>query len=147
MDYKFRRMTASDIEAVYNIEVKSFSTPWSIDSFEKEIKENRLAHYSVVECEGEVIAYGGMWIIVDEAHVTNIAVIPEYRKKGVGSFLVKNMIKMAEELDVHSMTLEVRISNHSAINLYEKYGFERSGVRPKYYKENNEDALIMWKKL
>lgn len=147
MGYIFREMLASDVEAVYIIECRSFPTPWSIESFYKEINENRLAHYYVVEDEGRIIAYGGMWVIVDESHVTNIAVLPEYRGKGVGNILVESMIEAARPMDVFNMTLEVRVSNESAIKLYEKHGFERSGVRPNYYKENNEDALIMWKKL
>lgn len=147
MDYIFRKMLASDIEAVYIIECKSFPTPWSIESFYKEINENRLAHYYVVEESGKIIAYGGMWNVVGESHITNIAVLPECRGKGIGNILVKNMIDAAISMENVSMTLEVRVSNESAIKLYEKHGFERSGVRPKYYKENNEDALIMWKKL
>lgn len=147
MAYVFREMTASDIEAVYIIECKSFQTPWSIESFYKEINENRLARYYVIEEDGLIIAYGGMWIIVDESHVTNIAVLPESRGRGMGNVLVENMIEAAKVLNVVNMTLEVRVTNESAIKLYEKHGFERSGVRPNYYKENNEDALIMWKKL
>lgn len=147
MEYIFREMVTSDIEAVYIIECRSFSTPWSIESFHKEINENKLAHYYVVEEAGKIIAYGGMWVIIDESHVTNIAVLPEYRGKGIGNILVENMIEAARLMDVFNMTLEVRVTNESAIKLYEKHGFERSGVRPNYYKENNEDALIMWKKL
>ncbi|MGB3367461.1 MAG: ribosomal protein S18-alanine N-acetyltransferase [Acidaminobacteraceae bacterium] len=147
MGYIFRKMLASDIEAVYIIESRSFPTPWSIESFYKEINENRLAHYYVVENLGEVIAYGGMWVIIDESHITNIAVLPEYRGHGVGNILVSGMVDFAKTMDVFNMTLEVRVTNESAIKLYEKHGFERSGVRPNYYRENNEDALIMWKKL
>lgn len=147
MENIFRKMLASDIEAVYEIECSSFETPWSIESFYKEINENRLAHYFVVEHNGKIVAYGGMWIIVDESHVTNIAVLPEYRGRGLGDVLVKNMIGAALSMDVFNMTLEVRVSNESAIKLYEKHGFEGNGIRPNYYKENNEDALIMWRRL
>ena len=146
MKYVFRQMEASDIEAVYIIECRSFLTPWSIESFQKELKDNRLAYYYVVEELGKVIAYGGMWIVIDESHVTNIAVLPEYRGLGVANVLVNGMIEMAKEMNVFNMTLEVRVSNESAIKLYEKHGFERNKIRPNYYKENNEDALIMWKK-
>lgn len=147
MDCKFRTMNCDDINEVYEIECQSFSTPWSIDSFYREINENKLALYNVIELDGKIIAYGGMWIVIDESHVTNIAVLPEFRGRGMGNILVENMIEVAKENGALNMTLEVRVSNQSAIALYEKYGFEKSGVRPKYYKENNEDALIMWKKL
>ena len=147
MDCKFRVMNCDDINEVYEIECLSFSTPWSIDSFYREINENKLALYNVIELDGKIIAYGGMWIVIDESHVTNIAVLPEFRGRGMGNILVENMIEVAKENGALNMTLEVRVSNQSAIALYEKYGFEKSGVRPKYYKENNEDALIMWKKL
>jgi len=147
MEYIFREMVASDIEDVYIIESSSFPTPWSIESFYKEINENRLAHYYVVEDAGKIVAYGGMWVIIDESHITNIAVLPEYRGHGVGNILISGMVESARTMEVFNMTLEVRVTNESAIKLYEKHGFERSGVRPSYYKENNEDALIMWNKL
>lgn len=141
----FRAMNMHDINSVFRIETLSFQTPWSLDSFQKELEENKLAKYYVVEIEGTIVAYGGMWIIVDEAHVTNIAVDPNYRGKGIGDYLVDGMVEAAKSHGAYSMTLEVRVSNDTAINLYKKHGFESVGVRPNYYQENNEDALIMWK--
>ena len=143
----FRAMTLSDVDRVYEIELESFSPPWSKDSFVRELTENKLARYFVIEINGFIVAYGGMWLIVDEAHVTNIAVAKDFRGLGMGNILVERMADMALGEGAENMTLEVRVSNERAINLYKKFGFEEYGIRPNYYIENNEDALIMWKKL
>lgn len=140
-----RKMTLDDVEAVLDIENNSFATPWTRESFQREIKDNHLAAYLVIEYDGKIVGYGGMWFIVDEAHITNIAIDKDFRNKGLGSFLVKSMIEYAEELGIYRMTLEVRKSNKPAQGLYMKFGFKPCGRRPKYYKDNNEDAIIMWR--
>lgn len=141
-----RAMEERDLDRVSEVESLSFSSPWSKDAFAKELEENKLAVYLVAEYDGEIAGYMGMWKVVDEGHITNIAVDPECRERGVGGALLSAMIQKAEELELLSMTLEVRASNTKAQNLYEKYGFESVGIRPKYY-ENSEDAQIMWKSL
>jgi ribosomal-protein-alanine N-acetyltransferase len=93
-----------------------------------------------------VVGYGGMWFIIDEAHVTNIAVHPDYRQRKIGEMIVQEMIKTAKENGINGMTLEVRVSNTAAINLYKKLGFVDYGIRKGYYADTGEDALIMWKK-
>lgn len=140
-----RKMTLADIEAVLKIENSSFSTPWTRESFQKEIRDNHLAKYLVIEYDDKIVGYGGMWFIVDEAHITNIAIHKNFRNKGLGSFLVKSMIEYTERLGIYRMTLEVRESNKPAKGLYMKLGFRPCGRRPKYYKDNNEDAIIMWR--
>lgn len=140
-------MTGEDIEAVYDVECKSFTTPWSLESFKSEVYNNNMARYLVAKLGDEVVGYGGMWIVLDEGHITNIAVHPDHRGKKIGDELVKALINMARENDVRRMTLEVRPSNWTAINLYKKYGFKEAGIRKGYYEDTGEDALIMWLEL
>lgn len=140
-----RKMKISDIEKVLEIENECFSTPWSKDAFITELTKNKLAKYFVAEVNGEVVAYGGMWLIVDEAHITNIAVSHKYRGMSIGTKVVENLIQEGKNTNICRMTLEVRKSNLNAQGLYKKLGFIFSGIRPKYYQDNNEDAIIMWK--
>ncbi len=142
-----REMKIEDIAAVFRIEQSSFPTPWSPYAFERELTQNKMARYFVIEVDNLVVGYGGMWIIIDEAHITNIAISPEYRNKRLGSILLKAMIDFAEKNGVFKMTLEVRKSNLAAQRLYEKYGFVAAGIRPKYYQDTNEDAVIMWREI
>ena len=142
-----RKMTVDDIDRVYEIEVQSFKTPWSKDSITKEVVENTLAEYFVLTLDQNVIGYGGMWLIMDELHITNVAVTPEYRGKGYSSVLIQSLIDFGKERKFKHMTLEVRFGNSVAIALYEKFGFVSVGKRPKYYVDTGEDALVMWKEL
>ena len=142
-----RKMTLTDVEAVHEIEAQSFRTPWSIDAFQKEMTENALAEYIVLECENQIIGFGGMWLIMDEIHITNIAVAPAFRGKGYSKVLVAALVEFGQTEGFKHMTLEVRVSNHTAIGLYEKFGFVSVGKRPKYYIDTGEDALVMWKEL
>ena len=139
-----REMLDEDIDAVVVVENQSFSTPWSRKAFEEELNGNELAHYLVVEEAGRLIGYAGFWIVVDEAHVTNVALLPECRGRGLGTLLLEHMIVAAKMLGALSMTLEVRPSNTAARSLYSRRGFEERGIRPNYYAELGEDALIMW---
>lgn len=142
-----RKMTPLDVTRVHAIESASFQTPWSEEAFHKELTENTLAVYLVLELDDEIIGFGGMWLIMDEIHITNIAIAPEYRRKGYGEKLVEAMVNYGVENGFKHMTLEVRVSNAPAIALYEKYGFKGFGIRPKYYIDTGEDALVMWKEL
>ena len=144
---KTRKMTVEDVDGVFEIESKSFQTPWSKESFYKEIKENTLAEYLVVVLGEDIVGFGGMWLIMDEIHITNVAIAPEHRGKGYGTVLIKDMLKYARDKGFNHMTLEVRVSNVVAIALYKKFGFESVGIRPKYYVDSGEDALIMWKSI
>ncbi|WP_375346276.1 ribosomal protein S18-alanine N-acetyltransferase [Priestia megaterium] len=141
---KFRLMEVKDIDQVVKIEKKSFTTPWSSEAFQNELTNNQFSTYIVME-EGEnIIGYCGTWIVIDEAHVTNIALLPDYRGKGLGELLLSNVMDVLRKLGAASMTLEVRVSNHIAQSLYQKLGFKPGGIRKNYYSDNNEDALVMW---
>jgi ribosomal-protein-alanine N-acetyltransferase len=139
-------MRVEDLEEVLDIEALSFPTPWSRNAFLYELLENERAVYYIAKNSFQkVIGYIGMWIVFDEGHITNLAVHPSYRHQGVAKFLLYNFIKAAREKKVKHLTLEVRRSNLIAQELYQKMGFVHMGVRRKYYLDNNEDALIMWK--
>jgi ribosomal-protein-alanine N-acetyltransferase len=136
-------MRVEDIPAVHAIERASFPVPWPSYAFRQELETNRLARYLVVRATGEVVAYGGLWLMVDEAHVTTFAVLPAWRRQGVGARLMLALLDLAVELGAAVVTLEVAISNLDARRLYERFGFRPVGVRPRYYSHNGEDALIM----
>lgn len=140
----FRKMTLDDLPSIMNIEQDSFATPWTEEAFRNELTNNMFAQYMVMEYEGEVIGYAGMWIIVDEAHITNVAILTPYRGQGLGKLLMAELQRTASFLGAARMTLEVRASNEIAQRLYRRYGFVNSGVRPGYYSDNQEDAIIMW---
>lgn len=133
------------MEGLVQVEKLSFPQPWSRESFVYEMETNQLATYLVASCQGQVVGYGGMWLVLDEAHITNIAVHPLYRRKGIGKSLVQALILEAIKRKIRSMTLEVRASNQAAQALYTDHGFKVKGRRPGYYQDNQEDALIMWR--
>lgn len=137
-------MTEEHLPEVLYISKLSFPIPWSHASFQKELK-NIFAKYLVAIMDNKVIGYGGMWIIIDEAHITNIAVHPDYRGRGLGDKLLSSMISQCLSQRVTAMTLEVRASNYTAQCLYKKYGFKEEGIRRAYYEDNHEDAVIMWR--
>ena len=138
-------MEVKDLDQIMVIELESFTTPWTKESFRVEIQENGLAQYFIAEIDGKVVGYGGIWLILDEGHITNVAVGKEYRGLGVGNKLVEALILYCKEKNITNMTLEVRESNLVAQNLYKKYGFLEYGIRPNYYADDHEDAVIMWK--
>jgi [ribosomal protein S18]-alanine N-acetyltransferase len=144
-EIKSLEMDLSHVDDVVVIENLSFKTPWTRDAFISEITRNKCAKYRIILRDGRVVAYGGMWLMLDEAHITNIAVHPEFRGIGLGDVIMEDIIKMAAEGGVHSMTLEVRVNNIAAINLYRKFGFEDIAIRKGYYQDTGEDAIIMWK--
>lgn len=140
----FRKMELRDLEEVHRIETECFTLPWSLSAFYNELVNNHFATYLIMEVDGVPAGYGGMWNIMDEAHVTNIAVRPAYRGRGYGKRLLRELMVLAAVLGGRRMTLEVRVSNRIAIRLYEQMGFRATGVRKEYYSDNREDALIMW---
>lgn len=139
-------MQKSDIDDVIKIEEKAYGDHhWSKDSFYGELS-NDLAHYfsAFDENTGKLVGYAGSWRILDEAHITTIAIEPEYRRKKIGEALLHRVVEECLKAEVKYITLEVRVSNVAAIGLYEKYSFKSLGTRKGYYQNNNEDALIMW---
>ncbi len=137
-------MNAAHLEQVAALERQCFTMPWPLRSFQEEMS-NTLARYYVMLMGDEVIAYGGFWHVLSEAHITNIAVRPEYQGMGYGSMLLAHMINQAHGMGIGWMTLEVRASNTAAKKLYSKHGFSEAGRRPRYYADNCEDAVIMTK--
>ncbi|WP_026894475.1 ribosomal protein S18-alanine N-acetyltransferase [Clostridiisalibacter paucivorans] len=142
-----RNMTLADIDQVLEIEKECFSIPWSKESFITEVEKNILAEYIVVEIANKVVGYGGIWLIMDEGHITNIGVSKSHRGYRVGSIILEKIIDICKEKGIPRITLEVREHNYVAQGLYEKYDFKVFGIRPNYYSDNNENALIMWKNI
>lgn len=138
-------MTQQHIDQVLKIEESCFTIPWSRQAFEREMNENKFAIYRIAVLDGEIVGYAGMWHVVTEGHITNVAVLEQYRRKGIAEALMKEMIAVAEQKEMIGMTLEVRISNIAAQKLYIKFGFRPEGFRKHYYEDTKEDAIIMWK--
>ena len=142
-DCLIRRMTIDDVPTVAAIEAATFPTPWSEDAFRKEITDNPVARYLVAEKDGAVIGFAGAWIILDESHITNIAILAEHRGNGYGRALTAALMQYLSNLGAAYATLEVRKSNVTAQNLYKSLGYVSVGVRKRYYEDNGEDALLM----
>lgn len=150
-------MRVRDIGGVLEVEKLSFTTPWSRAAFMSELLSNERAYYLVAKNAarrgplpwntGQVIGYIGVWILYEEGHITNVAVHPDYRHQGIGRRLMETVTAVCAAKGVKRMTLEVRQSNIIAQRLYRDLGFVSAGIRPGYYQDNNEDALIMWKEL
>lgn len=145
MDLLVKEMDASHIDEVLHISQHSFPVSWSIESFKKELK-NPLAKYMVAILNDKVIGFAGLWTILDEGHITNIAIDSAYRGNGYSKILLSTLLKNTESLCSEGVTLEVRISNVVAQKLYTSLGFSSEGVRKGYYEDNKEDAIIMWKR-
>jgi ribosomal-protein-alanine N-acetyltransferase len=136
-------MRVEDLPAVHAIERASFDSPWPVDAYRSELETNRLAQYLVAHAGDEIAAYGGMWLMVDEAHIITFAVDPAWRRQRIGERLLLALLDLAQDAGAQEATLEVRLSNLPARRLYEKFGFRPVGLRPRYYSDNGEDALIM----
>ena len=137
-------MTPDDIAAVLHIEALSFSSAWPQNAFVNEIRDNKLAHYFVGRVDGRIVAYGGIWVILEDSHVTTIAVHPDHRGRKFGEEMLVHLLEEAITARASWITLEVRESNATAQRLYRKYGFTIVSTRRGYYSDNNENALVMW---
>ena len=146
-----RRLGAADIDALLAVEAACFSAPWSRDSYLHELSGNDLAFYWGLFVDGDngpqLAGFAGYWLIVDEGHITNVAVAPARQRQGLGRLLVQTLINACLAQGGRRMTLEVRAGNRAAIGLYEGFGFSVQGRRRDYYDRPREDALIMWKEL
>ncbi|MBC7074923.1 MAG: ribosomal protein S18-alanine N-acetyltransferase [Syntrophomonadaceae bacterium] len=145
-DFIVRKMTAQDIDEVMGIEKSSFSLPWARESYFAELR-NDLAAYLVCEYEGKVAGYGGIWVVLEEAHITNVAVSEQFRRSGIGKTLMCALEKIAREKKAARIILEVRPSNSAALTMYRGLGYVPAGIRKRYYYDNGEDAIIMVKYL
>jgi [ribosomal protein S18]-alanine N-acetyltransferase len=145
MMVRYRKMELEDVEAVYTIELATFPTPWTLDSFYYEMTENQFSNYLVAEDEsGKIIGFCGIWLVIDAAQITNVAVLESARGQGIGEGLMREAIRISKEANMDVMSLEVRVTNTVAQNLYRKLGFQDGGIRKGYYTDNQEDALVMW---
>ena len=141
---EIREILEKDVEQVYAIELEAFSSPWSRESILMEVISPR-SHYLVMDYEGEIIGYAGLWKIFDEGHITNIAVKKGYRNRGFGLLLMERLMEHAQDNQIEKLTLEVRCGNFQALKLYKKLGFVEAGRRKGFYDLPKEDAIIMWK--
>lgn len=135
-------MLEVDLDQVTEIEKVSMPSPWSRELFEEEMRRN-IAHYFVLEEEGQVAGYMGYWEAPQEAHIINLAMSPKFRGRGKGREMVEYCVEFAAKRGALLATLEVRESNHGAQRLYEKCGFRVVAIRKKYYSDNQEDAIVM----
>lgn len=139
-----RKMTIEDVPKVHEIELATFPSPWTLDSFYYEMEQNQFSHYLVAEVDGEIIGFCGLWLVIDAAQITNVAVLEKMRGRKIGQALMLEAMRIAKESGMEVMSLEVRVSNEVAQNLYRKLKFKDGGIRKGYYADNNEDALVMW---
>lgn len=137
-----REMTLEDVEAVYQLSSACFSEPWSLESIKQEVA-NPVASYFVAEQDGKIVGYSGLWHVLDEGEVINIAVSSKNRRQGIGALLLERLFEEAEAYNLQVIHLEVRESNSAAQNLYQRYGFKAIAVRKGYYHKPVEDAVIM----
>jgi ribosomal-protein-alanine N-acetyltransferase len=145
MRFNIREAKRKDARAMAEIEILCFSSPWSFDSLLREIRENAAARYIVCEEKSRVVSYAGLWVVLNEGHIMNVAVHPDFRGKGMGAAILESLIERTRrDSGVTDFTLEVRASNDAAIRLYERAGFREAGRRQGYYSEPCEDAIVMW---
>lgn len=141
-DVKVRNLLKSDAEQIAEINKKCFTRPWSLEAMKKESKNN-LASYKVLEIGEDVIGYGGFWLVMDEAEITNVAVLEEYRGQHFSKLIMVELMKTAKERGANYMTLEVRSKNQVAKNLYKDLGFKMDGMRKNYYNNPKDDCFLM----
>lgn len=144
--YQIREMTAMDVHGVAAVEQDVFTTAWSAEMFAEEMN-NELTTYLLVCMDEEIIGFAGFWLVVDEAQVTNIAIKQDWQSRGYGRVLVNSLMQSAKKKGAGSISLEVRVSNKRALKLYAKLGFKKVGIRPGYYQDNGENAILMTCKL
>ena len=144
---RIKQIETSNLNDIIEIEALSYGPHhWSYESFEGEIKSNLAYYICAVDENDKVLGYLGLWRVIDEAHITTLAVHPEHRREHIAQRLLLNMLDFCYQEKVKYITLEVRVSNEGAKKLYEKFGFMSLGIRKQYYQDNNEDAIIMWTK-
>jgi len=136
-------LTIADLKEVAKIEVVSFAAPWPTSAYTTELTTNRLARYIGARLRGTLVGFGGIWLMVDEAHVTTMAVLPAHRRTGIATALLLELLQEARRGGARVATLDVRVSNHDAQRLYHAFGFVEVGRRIRYYDDNGEDALVM----
>lgn len=144
MNLRFEPLNEGHLQSILSIEKVSNSAPWSERSFRGELTNPQSVFVTAIG-DGKVVGFAGLWVVVDEGHITTVAVDPDYRGKGIGKKLTQEVLARAKEKGVVCATLEVRASNEPAIKLYEDLGFVKAARRKGYYPDNREDAIVMWK--
>ena len=144
MNIDIVKMDMHHLDELCVLEQECFTIPWSRESFRQEIADTAMKLYFVAEEAGKVVGYAGMWHVVNEGHITNVAVAESHRGQGIGDILVQRLIAEAHAREMIGLTLEVRMSNYAAQKLYTKNGFKPEGIRKNYYSETKEDAIVMW---
>jgi len=139
-----RQAAMRDAQQMAELDRICFSVPWSLESFIQELSTNEKAMYFVAETDGEIAGYAGLWQILDEGHITNVAVAPKFRRQGLATAILDAFLAEGRARGIRAFTLEVRASNIAAQELYRKFGFQSVGERPGYYEDNKEAAMIMW---
>lgn len=143
MKFAIRKMTVEDVPSVIDLDHKSFSLPWPERSFRFELTANPASRCWVAEFDGKIVGMIVVWLIIDEAHVATLATHPEFRRQGIAKKLLAHALRLMMDEGAHSSFLEVRESNFAAQEMYRKFGYEESGRRPHYYRDNDEDAILM----
>ena len=146
MDFKISKMSIEDLKSIKNILASDFDNFWSYDVLEDELKHNNSYVIVAKNNENTIVGFAGLKVILDEADIMNIVVKKDFRQHGIGSILLKNLIEHSKNLNLKTITLEVNENNLSAIHLYDKFSFDKLGIRKKYY-NGESDAIIMSKKL
>lgn len=141
----YRTMTPADVPFISRLEEETFSMPWSSESFLQMISKEDTRYY-VAEEDGQLLGGCGLWMIAGEGNITNVAVTKDARRRGVGTGLLMHLMEEGDREGVTAYTLEVRVSNEAAIQMYRKLGFVSEGIRPGFYEKPVEDAMIMWKR-
>lgn len=140
----FVKAGKKEVGEIFELEQACFTSPWTYNMLYTDICENKITEYVLCLMDGKPVGYGGMWIILDEAHITNVCAHPDFRRRGIASAVLKWLIHMAGQKGADRITLEVRVSNVAAMHLYESFGFHVCGKRNSYYSDNGEDAYILW---
>jgi ribosomal-protein-alanine N-acetyltransferase len=143
MSLVIRKMTLDDIPAVIDLDQRSFTLPWPERSFRFELADNPASRCWVAELDGNVVGMIVAWLIVDEVHVATLATHPDFRRQGIGSKLLAHTLRALLAEGARSSFLEVRASNLAAQDMYRKFGYEATGRRRRYYRDNDEDAILM----
>jgi len=136
-------LSEEHIVRILEIEKLANGAPWSERSFRNELTHDH-SRFLVAFQDGLLVGYGGMWLVVDEAHITTVAVHPAHRKKGIGQSIMVELLQLAQQQKMECSSLEVRAQNQPALNMYRKLGYCTVAVRPHYYPDNREDAVVMW---
>lgn len=142
-----RAMDINDLERIVELEQLLFTSTWDVSDFMYEILENQFSYNYVLEVDGQIVGYVGIWIMYEQSQITTVGIDPHYQGHGYGRMLMEEMIALAISQGCEVMSLEVRVSNHKAISLYKSLGFENQAIRKNYYQDNHEDAYLMVKRL